>query len=89
MSKLEQTVSRALAPAHAAAKGADANVDETGWKQGTAKAWLWVAVTATLTIVLIRPHRNRAAFDALAGPTPGVLTTDRYGGQWLYWWHRL
>ena len=51
VSKLEQTVSRALAPvhaaAHAAAKGADANVDETGWKQGTAKAWLWVAVTAT------------------------------------------
>ena len=40
---------------------------------------MWVAVTATLTIVLIRPHRNRAAFDALAGPTPGVLTTDRYG----------
>ena len=74
---------QALAPAHAAAhdraKGQDANVDETGWKQGTAKAWLWVAVTATLTIVLIRPHRTRAAFDALAGPTPGVLTTDRYG----------
>ena len=83
VSKLEQTVSRALAPvhvaAHTAAKGADANVDETGWKQGAAKAWLWVAVTATLTIVLIRPNRNRAAFDALAGPTPGVLTTDRYG----------
>ena len=83
VSQLEQAVSRALAPAqaaaHTAAKGADANVDETGWKQGTAKAWPWVAVTAARTIFLIRPHRNRAAFDARAGPTPGVLTTDRYG----------
>jgi transposase len=83
VSKLEQTVSRALAPihteAHTAVKGADANVDETGWRQGAAKAWLWVAVTAVVSVFLIRPHRNRAAFDALAGPAPGVLTTDRFG----------
>ena len=82
VSKLEQTVSRALAPIHTAAheatKGADANVDETGWRQGKGKAWLWVAVTALVTVFLIRPNRNRAAFDALAGPTPGVLTTDRF-----------
>jgi transposase len=82
VSKLEATVSRALAPIHAAARqsaqGRDANVDETGWKQGKAKAWLWVAVTSLLTVFLIRPHRNRAAFHALAGPTPGVLTTDRF-----------
>jgi transposase len=83
VSKLEQAVSRALAPIHAqaheATKGADANVDETGWKQGGKKAWLWVAVTAAVSVFLIRPNRNRAAFDALAGPTPGVLTTDRFG----------
>ena len=83
VSKLEATVSRALAPAHAAAhdraQGQDANADETGWRQGKARAWLWVAVTAAVTVFLIRPNRNRAAFDALAGPTPGVLTTDRYG----------
>ncbi len=82
VSKLEATVSRALAPIHAAAhehtKGLDANVDETSWKQGTSKAWLWVAVTTLLTVFLIRPHRNRAAFDALAGPTPGVVTSDRF-----------
>jgi transposase len=82
VSKLEATVSRALAPIHADAhehaKGRDANVDETGWKQGKAKAWLWVAVTTLVTVFLIRPNRNRAAFDALAGPTPGVLTTDRF-----------
>jgi transposase len=82
VSKLEQTVSRALAPIHAAAhqsaQGKDANVDETGWKQGKAKAWLWVAVTSLLTVFLIRPNRNRVAFNDLAGPTPGVLTTDRF-----------
>jgi transposase len=82
VSKLEGAVSRALAPIHAAAhqsaQGRDANVDETGWTQGTSRAWLWVAVTALVTVFLIRPNRNRAAFDALAGPTPGVLTTDRF-----------
>ena len=82
VSKLEATVSRALEPIHAAAhahaQGLDANVDETGWKQGKKKAWLWVAVTNLLTVFLIRPNRNRAAFDDLVGPTPGVLTTDRF-----------
>ena len=82
VSKLEATVSRALEPTHAAAheatKGADANVDETGWKEGAKKAWLWVAVTKVLTVFLIRPHRDRTAFDDLVGPAPGVLTTDRF-----------
>jgi transposase len=82
VSKLEGTVSRALKPihaeAHAKTRGQDANVDETRWTQGKAKAWLWVAVTTLVTVFLIRPNRNRAAFDDLAGPTPGVLTTDRF-----------
>ena len=82
VSKHEATVSRALEPIHAAAhahaKGLDANVDETGWRQGKNKAWLWVAVTHLLTVFLIRPNRNRAAFDDLVGPAPGVLTTDRF-----------
>lgn len=82
VSKLEAKVSRALAPIHEEAlqhaQGLDANVDETGWKQGSKKAWLWAAVTKLVTVFLIRMHRNRAAFDDLVGPTPGVLTTDRY-----------
>jgi transposase len=82
VSKLEATVSRALEPihtdAHTHARGLDANVDETGWRQGQDRAWLWVAVTNWLTVFLIRPHRNRAAFDDLVGPDPGVLTTDRF-----------
>jgi len=82
VSKLEATVSRALEPIHAEAhertKALDANVDETSWPEGKSKAWLWVAVTNLLTVFLIRPNRNRAAFDDLVGPDPGVLTTDRF-----------
>lgn len=82
VSKLEATVSRALGPIHAEAHeatwGADANVDETGWAEGKSKAWLWVAVPTALSVFLIRRHRDRAAFDDLVGPQPGVLTTDRF-----------
>lgn len=82
VSKHEAIISRVLGPIHAAAhvhaQGLDANVDETGWRQGKEKAWLWVAVTNLVTVFLIRPNRNRAAFDDLVGPAPGVLTTDRF-----------
>ena len=82
ISKLEARTSRALQPIHAEAlehtQGLDANVDETGWKQGSKKAWLWVAVTSLVTAFLIRRHRDRGAFDDLVGARPGVLTTDRY-----------
>ena len=80
--KLEAKVSAALkAPCEEAlehTRGKDAGVDETGWKQGPDKAWLWVAVTRWITVFLIRPNRNRASFDDLAGPEPGILTTDRF-----------
>ena len=82
VSKLEARTGLALRSIHDEARdhtrGLDANVDETGWKQGSKKAWLWVAVTSWVTTFLIRRHRDREAFDDLVGPTPGVLTTDRY-----------
>jgi transposase len=71
-----------LAPIHDEAlrytRTQPANVDETGWKQGRAKAWLWAAVTTCVTAFVIRPNRNRDAFDALVGPEPPMLTTDRF-----------
>lgn len=82
VSNLEARTSLALQPIHdealAHVRGLDANVDETTWKQGLEKAWLWVAVTKAVTAFLIRRHRDRGAFDDLVGPTPGVMTTDRY-----------
>ena len=80
--KLEARVSASLKPvceeALQYAKGKDANVDETGWKEGAKKAWLWVAVTQWVTVFLIRANRNRASFDDFVGPKPGILTTDRF-----------
>jgi transposase len=82
VSKLEARTCAALQSIHAEAldhtQGRDANVDETGWKEGLKKAWLWVAVTDPVTVFLIRGRRDRGAFDDLVGPKPGVLTTDRY-----------
>lgn len=82
VSNLEAKTGAALQPIHdealAYVRGLDANVDETGWKEGRDKAWLWVAVARAVTVFLIRKHRDRRAFDDLAGPRPGVLTTDRY-----------
>lgn len=84
ISKLEARTGLALRSIHDEAlnrtQGLDANVNETGWKQGSKKAWLWVAVTKLATVFLIRRHRNRnrKAFNDLVGPKPGVLTTDRY-----------
>lgn len=79
---LQKRTAAALAPIHTAAldhtRTQPANVDETGWKQGRDKAWLWVAVTTLVTAFVIRPRRNRAAFDDLVGPRPPTLTTDRF-----------
>lgn len=79
---LQAKTAAALEPIHTGApadtRTRPANVDEAGWTEGRAKAWLWVAVTAVVTAFAIRRSRSRAAFADLAGPTPPVLTTDRY-----------
>lgn len=82
VSKLERKTSTALAPLHAEAltvtQKQNANIDETGWRQGTKRAWLWVARTAKATAYLIRPTRSRVAFNDLRPTKVGILTTDRY-----------
>ena len=35
-------------------------------------------MTTLVTVFLIRLKRNRASFDDLAGPKPGILATDRF-----------
>ncbi len=64
--------------AHAHIAGHPANVDETGWREGGKRGWLWVAVTASVTVFLIRLSRARAVLADLIPGKPGVLTTDRY-----------
>lgn len=53
-------------------------MDETGWREGRKRGWLWVAVTASVTVFLIRLSRGRAVLDDLIRGDVGVLTTDRY-----------
>jgi transposase len=59
-------------------RGQPANVDETGWKQGRKRAWLWAAVTTFVVAFLIRNTRGRTAFDDLRGGSTAVHTTDRF-----------
>jgi transposase len=79
---LQHRTAAALEPVAAAARahvvGKPANVDETGWREGRKRAWLWVAVTARVTVFLIRRSRGRKVLGELIPGTPGVLTTDRY-----------
>jgi transposase len=82
--KAERACSEALAPTaeaiydhvkHAPAAG----VDETGWKQGGKRAWLWAAVTAGATAFRIAATRGADALYALVGdPVGPVITCDRY-----------
>jgi transposase len=79
---LQHRTAAALEPvareAHAYVAGRPANVDETGWREGKKRGWLWVAVTAAVTVFLVRLSRARAVLADLIPGSPGVLTTDRY-----------
>jgi transposase len=80
--KLQHRTAQALAPVAEEAlvytRAHPTNVDETGWKQGHKRAWLWVAVTAFVVAFLIRRTRGRGAFDDLRAGSTQIHTTDRY-----------
>jgi transposase len=83
VSALEQTMSAALGPvvaeAQAAAQTAPvANMDETGWREGRTRAWVWTVVTAALTVFHIDPRRGgQVARRLLGADWSGVVGTDR------------
>ena len=62
-----------------------ANVDETGWKQGPQRGWLWVVVTEAVTVFTIALARTAAVAQELIDPSARqVITTDRYKAyDWL------
>jgi transposase len=80
----EQAQSAALAPiveeARAAVQQADVvNMDETGWRQEQARAWLWTVVAGALTVFWIDRSRGGAVVDALLGAHfAGVVGPDRW-----------
>jgi transposase len=79
---LQSETAGALGPvaaaAHAHVAGKPANVDETGWREGRKRGWLWTAVTRSVSVFLLRLSRARAVLAELIPGEAGVLTTDRY-----------
>jgi len=90
VAKTQDQVSRALAPSYQEAlehaHGDDrAHADETSWRENKKKAWLWVSVTAVVTVFLVHTRRNASAAKALLGHAfAGILTTDRWASyNWV------
>jgi len=83
VSALEQAMRAALAPVVDAAQiavqqAAVANMDETGWREGRRRAWVWTVVTAALTVFHIDPSRGGPVARMLVGVAwTGVVGRDR------------
>ena len=80
--RLEQETAEALdepvAEARAVVPTEPANVDETGWRLEGRWVALWVAVTATVTVLRVLASRGADAVRQLVGTTyRQVLTSDR------------
>ena len=80
----ERAQSAALAPVVAEVRAAVeqsrvVNMDETGWREGKQRAWLWTAVSAELTVFHIDRSRGSAALQALVGEQfAGIVGSDRW-----------
>ena len=56
------------------------HVDETGWRTSGEGRALWTATTAAAAFFQIAEHCNREQFQALIGPYPGIVVSDRWNG---------
>jgi transposase len=65
-----------------------AYLDETGWREGQQRAWLWTAVTAWVTVFVVRlSRRGKVAQELLGERFRGWLVTDRWSGyNWYPTW---
>jgi transposase len=90
ISTLEATTAEAVAVPVEAARGyvqeqATAHLDETGWREGHARAWLWVAVTTWVTVFVVRLSRGgQVARELLGARFGGILVTDRFSAYTWY-----
>jgi transposase len=62
-----------------------AHLDETGGHEGTTRAWRWVAVTAWVTVFIVRLSRGGKVVQALLGERCcGLLVTARWSAYPWY-----
>ena len=95
LANLAQATGQAVAAPVAAARSAVpqppvASLEETGWREGPHRAWLWTAVTAWVTVFVVRRSRRGQVAQALLGERFwGWLVTDRWSGSsWYPTWRR-
>ncbi len=63
---------------------ASAHLDETGWREGGKRAWLWVAATTWVTVFLVRLSRGGQVGSQEIGEA-----LKRQAQQMFHWWHRV
>ena len=67
-----------------------AHLDETGWREGQQRAWLWTMVTTWVTVFVVRRSRRSKVAQELVGERFwGWLVTDRWSAYtWYPSWRR-
>jgi transposase len=95
LANLEQATAQALAEPVAGARTyvqaqPAAYLDETGWREGRQRAWLWTAATACVTVFVVRLSRSAKVAQELLGERFwGYLVTDRWSAYtWYPAWRR-
>ena len=90
ITNLEQATAQAVAGPVAEARTyvqgqSIAHLDKTGWHEGHTRAWLWVAVTAWVTVFVVRLSRGAKVVEELLGERfCGILVTDRWSAYHWY-----
>ena len=86
----QQAISDSLAEAYETVQAhvhqaANRNIDETPWREGWQRAWLWSVATPAATLFRVAAKRDAAVAQALLGSsTDNVSTSDRFTAyNWL------
>ena len=84
VTNLEQAMVQALVEPVTAARAyvhaqPAAYLDDSGWREGPQRAWLWTAVTASVTVFVVRLSRSGKVVRELLGERCwGDVVTDRW-----------
>lgn len=60
------------------------NADETSWRQGKQRLWLWIGTTPLVTVFLLATRGAEGARQLLGRAFRGIIGSDRWSGyNWL------